>query len=114
MSHGRACIHGSGAAGLRPAMAIAGRAAGAVDAATYRDASEHGEDEEAAVDAALRREELRMGIRKHMDRLQKYFTIWDGRPMPIEYLEKAYQNAIDLAADLERLLDMKEKEGTDG
>lgn len=96
------------------AMAIAGRAAGAVDAATYRDASEHGEDEEAAVDAALRREELRMGIRKHMDRLQKYFTIWDGRPMPIEYLEKAYQNAIDLAADLERLLDMKEKEGTDG
>ena len=35
------------------AMAIAGRAAGAVDAATYRDASEHGEDEEAAVDAAL-------------------------------------------------------------
>lgn len=96
------------------AMAIAGRAAGAVDAATYRDASEHGEDEEAAVDAALRREELRMGIRKHMDRLQKYFTIWDGRPMPIEYLEKAYQNAIDLAADLERLLDMREKEGTDG
>ena len=96
------------------AMAIAGRAAGAVDAATYRDASEHGEDEEAAVDAALRREEPRMGIRKHMDRLQKYFTIWDGRPMPIEYLEKAYQNAIDLAADLERLLDMKEKEGTDG
>ncbi len=94
------------------AMAIAERAAGAMDAAMNRDVPVHGEDEEAAVDAALRREELRMGIRKHMDRLQKYFTIWDGRTMPTEYLEKAYQNAIDLAADLERLLDMREE--TDG
>lgn len=90
------------------AMPMAGRAAGAVDAPA------HEEDEEAAVDAALRREELRMGIRKHMDSLQKYFTIWDDRPIPTEYLEKAYQDATDLAADLERLLDMREKEGTDG
>lgn len=94
------------------AMEMDRRAEGAVDAAAHKDAPAHGEDEEAAVDAALRREELRMGIRRHMDRLQKYFAIWDDRPMPAEYLEKAYQDAIDLAAGLEMLLDMKE--GTDG
>ena len=49
--------------------------------------------------------DLQMEAEKHLDCLKQYFTIWDRDPMPEEMLEKAYQEAIDLAAALERMMD---------
>ena len=49
--------------------------------------------------------DLQMEAEKHLDCLKQYFTIWDRDPMPEEMLEKAYREAIDLAAALERMMD---------
>lgn len=49
--------------------------------------------------------DLQMEAEKHLDCLKQYFTIWDRGPMPEEMLEKAYREAIDLAAALERMMD---------
>lgn len=94
-------------------MDMAIMAAGAVGAAADGDAQPCGKEEEAAVDATLRMEELWMEAWGHLDSLRKYFTVWNSREIPLESLEKAYQDAVSLEAGIELLLDMR-KEGTDG
>ena len=90
--------------------AMASMAAGAKGADTDAGAPPSGTGEEAAVDAALRMEELWMEAWGHLDSLTKFFTIWDGKEIPLEFLEKAYQDAVSLEAGIDLLLDMR-KEG---
>ncbi len=88
-------------------------AAGAEEAATDMDVPPCGDEEEAAVDAAMYREELWTEAWKNLDSLRKYFSVWDERSIPMESLEKAYRDAISLEAAIEKLMDAK-KEETDG
>ena len=90
--------------------AMASMAAGARGADTDADAPASGTGEEAAVDAALRMEELWMEAWGHLEGLRKYFAIWDSKSIPIESLEKVYQDAVSLEAGIEMMLDMKKEE----
>lgn len=91
-------------------MEMAGTAAGAGGAAADRDAQPCGKEEEAAVAAALRMEELWMEAWGHLEGLRKYFAVWDSRSIPMESLEKIYQDAVSLEAGIERMMDMKKEE----
>lgn len=71
-------------------------------------------EEDDAVDAALYREELWTEAWSCLESLRKYFSVWDERSIPMESLEKVYQDAVSLEAAIERLLDAKGKEGEDG
>lgn len=54
--------------------------------------------------------ELQMEVEKHLDCLKQYFTVWDRKPMPEEMLEKAYREAVGLAAALERMMEGRKGE----
>lgn len=90
-------------------MAMASMAAGARGADADAGALPSGTGGEAAVDAALRMEELWMEAWGHLEGLRKYFAVWDSRSIPMESLEKVYQDAVSLEADIERMMDMKEE-----
>lgn len=90
------------------------KAAVAGEAAMDMDVPPCGKEEEAAVDAALYREELWTEAWSCLESLRKYFSVWDERSIPMESLEKVYQDAVSLEAAIERLLDAKGKEGEDG
>lgn len=88
----------------------ASMAAGAGGTTVDRDVQSCGKEEEAAVDAALRMEELWMEAWGHLEGLRKYFAVWDSRSIPMESLEKIYQDAVSLEVGIERMMDMKEEE----
>ena len=49
-----------------------------------------------------------MGADGCLERLRKTFTIWDGE-IPLEFLVKAHQDTIDLAAAIEKLMDIRKR-----
>ena len=51
---------------------------------------------------------IRMGADGCLERLRKTFTIWDGE-IPLEFLVKAHQDTIDLAAAIEKLMDIRKR-----
>lgn len=89
--------------------ATASMAAGAKGADTDAGAPPSGTGEEAAVDAALRMEELWMGAWRCLESLRKHFAVWGSRTMPMGTLKEAYQDAVSLAAGIEGLMDMREE-----
>lgn len=53
-------------------------------------------------------EYIRMEADGCLERLRKTFTIWDGE-IPLSFLVKAHQDTIDLAAAIERLMDIRKR-----
>lgn len=68
--------------------------------------------EENTVDQADREESaefIRMDANGFLERLRKTFTIWDEE-IPMDFLRKAHQDAVSLAAAIEKLMDIKGEE----
>ena len=61
-----------------------------------------------AASAEENAEYIRMGADGCLERLRKTFTIWDGE-IPLEFLVKAHQDTIDLAAAIEKLMDIRKR-----
>ena len=50
--------------------------------------------------------DIRMEADGHLESLRKTFAVWD-KEIPLDILERAHRNAVDLAAAIEKLMDIK-------
>ena len=54
-------------------------------------------------------EDIRMAADRHLENLRKTFAIWN-KSIPLEFLEQAHQDAVNLAAAIEKLMDIRRNE----
>ena len=50
-------------------------------------------------------EDIRMDADRYLENLRKTFAIWN-KSIPLEFLERAHQDAVSLAAAIEKLMDL--------
>ncbi len=55
-------------------------------------------------------EDIRTDANRYLESLRKIFVIWD-ESVPPEFLEQAHQDAVNLAAAIEKLMDLTEPQG---
>ena len=74
----------------------------------YEEILEGNDTETAAAGTEENAEYIRMEADGCLERLRKTFTIWDGE-IPLSFLVKAHQDTIDLAAAIEKLMDIRKR-----